>query len=102
MRRILQNLRRNVANASGDLTHPTLLYAKGVLFLIAGTLSAAALLAEAPTLRVGLLLVLTVWCFARAYYFAFYVIEHYIDPTFRFAGLLSLARHVFSKSGSRR
>ena len=97
MRRILQNLRRKVANADGDLNHPKLLYAKGFLFLLAGILSAAALVVEAPTLRVGLLLVLTVWCFARAYYFAFYVIEHYVDPGWRFSGLWSFFLYLLDK-----
>jgi hypothetical protein len=30
---------------------------------------------------------LSIWCFARAYYFAFYVIEHYVDGSYRYAGL---------------
>ena len=35
-----------------------------------------------------------VWCFARWYYFAFYVIEHYVDPGFKFAGLGAFARYL--------
>lgn len=31
---------------------------------------------------------ITIWAFCRAYYFAFYVIEHYVDPHYRFAGLV--------------
>jgi hypothetical protein len=83
---------------NGDLTHPKLLYAKGFLFLLAGILAAAALLAEAPTVRVAVLLALTVWCLARAYYFAFYVIEHYVDPSYRFAGLGSFLCYVFTRA----
>jgi hypothetical protein len=30
----------------------------------------------------------------RAYYFCFYVLEHYADPTFRYAGLLDLFRYL--------
>jgi hypothetical protein len=78
----------------GDITSPKLLYAKGFLFLLAGLLAAATLLAEVPTLRAGLLLALTVWCFARAYYFAFYVIEHYVDPGYRYAGLTLFVRYL--------
>ena len=37
---------------------------------------------------------LMIWAFARAYYFAFYVIEHYIDPLHRFSGLLDFLRYV--------
>jgi hypothetical protein len=46
-----------------------------------------------------LLLALTIWCFARAYYFAFYVIQHYVDPGYRFAGLADFARYVLRKRG---
>ena len=77
-----------------DITNPRLLYAKGVLFLLTGTLAAALILIEHPTLRVALLLALSIWCFARAYYFAFYVVQHYADPGYRFAGLIDFARYL--------
>ena len=47
-----------------------------------------------PRPRTAVLLAVAVWSFARAYYFAFYVIEHYIDPSYRFAGLVSLLRYL--------
>jgi len=34
-------------------------------------------------------MVISVWAFCRLYYFMFYVIEHYVDPGYRFAGLWS-------------
>jgi hypothetical protein len=70
-----------------DIKSPTLLYLKGCLFLIAGCVAAGLVIAELPTLKVALLLAVAIWCFCRAYYFAFYVIQHYVDPGFRFAGL---------------
>lgn len=81
----------------GDITNPRLLYVKGVLFLLTGTLAATLVLLEHPSLKIALLLALAVWCFARAYYFAFYVIEHYVDPGYRFAGLLDFARYALRK-----
>jgi hypothetical protein len=54
------------------------------------------LLAESPSLRTAFLLALTVWASARAYYFAFYVVEHYADPNFRFAGLWDFGRYVLN------
>lgn len=81
----------------GDITDKRLLYLKGGLFLIAGLLASGLIIAESPSLKVALLLALAVWCFARAYYFAFYVIEHYVDPGYRFAGLWSFARYVLTK-----
>jgi hypothetical protein len=71
----------------GDLKNPRLMYLKGVLFLLGGVMSAGLILVELPSLRIAVLLFIAIWCFCRAYYFAFYVIEHYIDPQFRFAGL---------------
>jgi hypothetical protein len=45
-----------------------------------------------------MLLGLAIWCSARFYYFAFYVIEHYVDGQYRFAGLWSFACYVLSRS----
>ena len=70
-----------------DLTNPRLIKLKGLLFLMVGIASGALLILEQPNWRIALLLAICVWCFCRAYYFAFYVIEHYVDPSFRFSGL---------------
>ena len=86
----------------GDLTNPRLIYLKGLLFLLCGALASGAILLDHPTLRTALLLALAVWCFARFYYFCFYVIQHYVDPSYRFAGLWSFARYVASKCTGRR
>jgi hypothetical protein len=80
-----------------DLTNPAWIKAKGFLFLFVGLLSSTALFLERPTLRVALLLILVVWSFCRCYYFAFYVMERYVDPNYRFSGLLSLARSLIWK-----
>ena len=81
----------------GDIIHPRVLYLKAALFLLGGTLAAALILLERPSVKVAVLLGLTVWCFARAYYFAFYVIEHYVDPGYRFAGLWSFVRYAIGR-----
>jgi len=78
-----------------DLTNAKLIYAKGVLFVLAGLLAAVALLLQTPTPRTAALIAIAIWCFARAYYLAFYVIEHYVDPSFRFSGLWSVARYLW-------
>ncbi len=77
----------------GDIKNPWLLYVKGFLFVVIGLLASVGVFLEHPSLKVAVLLALAVWAFARAYYFAFYVIERYIDREFRFAGLLSVARY---------
>jgi hypothetical protein len=38
------------------------------------------------------------WGFCRAYYFAFYVIEKYIDPNYKFSGIISFLKYATSKS----
>ena len=77
-----------------DLKNPRVLYFKGFLFVCIGVLSSAILLAEHPSLKTLALLATAIWGFARAYYFAFYVIEHYIDPGYRFAGLFDFVRYL--------
>ena len=77
-----------------DITSTKLLWTKGVLFVLIGVISSVLLLWESPSLKVALLLALAVWAFCRAYYFAFYVIEHYADPGYRFSGLISFIRYA--------
>lgn len=80
-----------------DLTNPFWIKLKGGLFLFLGLLAAALLLVDAPTLKDAGLLVLAIWCFCRAYYFAFYVIEHYVDPSYKFSGLGSFVKYILCK-----
>ena len=77
-----------------DIKNPRLLYFKGALFVLCGAIASLLLVAEHPTIKVALLLTIAIWCFARAYYFAFYVIQHYIDPSYRFAGLWAFMRYL--------
>ena len=81
-----------------DITNPRLIYAKGLLFLLGGVAASALLVVERPTLKVAMLLAIAVWCFARAYYFAFYVIEHYVDGSYRFSGLWSFALYLLRRN----
>ncbi len=83
----------------GDLKDARWIIAKGLMFLLAGVMASGLLLVEVPTLRAVVLLGLAVWCFCRAYYFAFYVIEHYIDDTFKYAGLWSAVVYLVSRKG---
>ncbi len=74
---------------------------KGIFFLILGSLAGILLLLRYPTLQGGFLLVVTVWAFCRFYYFTFYVIEHYVDPSYRFSGLSSFARYMMRRKQPR-
>ncbi len=76
-----------------DLEKVGWIYLKAALFFVIGIVSAALLIVSNPTLSTFLLLFLVLWSFCRLYYFAFYVIEKYVDPTFRFSGLFSAAKY---------
>ncbi len=80
-----------------DLESRGAIYAKAVLFLVVGASAAALVVLQSPTMKTGLLLAIAVWAFCRFYYFAFYVIEHYVDDSYRFSGLWSFARYVLKR-----
>jgi len=81
-----------------NLTDPFWIKLKGILFLVVGVLSAALLVLEHPTWKIGALLAISIWCFCRFYYFAFYVIEKYVDPGYKFSGLWSFACYLFKRN----
>jgi len=70
---------------------------KGILFLLLGSISAGLLLIQSFDLKTAILLAITIWSFCRFYYFAFYVIERYVDPAFRFSGLWNFAYYLFTR-----
>jgi hypothetical protein len=80
-----------------ELTNPNWIKAKGILFLLTGLLAATLLLLEKPAWKTAALLTVTMWCFCRFYYFAFYVMERYVDPACKFSGLGSLVLHLIRK-----
>ena len=84
-----------------DLKNPKLIWMKGALFLALGVAAATLLLVETPTWRTALLVAVAVWAFCRAYYFAFYVIEHYVDPGYHFSGLWSCAIYLYRRFNSK-
>jgi hypothetical protein len=76
----------------GDLQSKHAIVIKGGLFLLLGCLSGGLLLSSLLSLRNVILLGLTIWSFCRCYYFAFYVIEHYVDDSFHYRGLIDFAK----------
>ena len=73
------------------------MYLKAALFVLLGIVSAALLVLQQPNVRTVVLIAVTVWAFSRFYYFCFYVIERYIDGSFRFSGLSSVAAYLLRK-----
>ncbi len=78
-----------------DLSNPFWIKLKGLLFLFIGIVTVILLFLDSPSLRTAVLLALAIWSFCRFYYFAFYVIEKYVDPSYKFSGLISFARYLF-------
>ena len=78
-----------------DIANPAWIKLKGCLFLIIGIAAAILLVLDSPTWQTVVLLVVAIWSFCRFYYFAFYVIEHYVDPSYRFSGLWSFTCYFF-------
>jgi len=70
---------------------------KAILFLFLGFGSGALILSECRSWRVALCLAIAIWSFCRFYYFAFYVIEHYVESGWRFSGLWSFARYMCAR-----
>ena len=80
-----------------DLKNPRLICAKGFLFLLCGVLSGGLLVARTPHWQTVLLFSISVWGFCRFYYFAFYVIQHYVDDQYRYTGLWDFAKYWVSR-----
>lgn len=85
-----------------DLQNPRLIYLKGGLFLLCGIMSAAILLTDSWRWQTALLLTIAIWSFCRFYYFAFYVVEHYVDGNYRFAGLWDFVKYWARKRSEKR
>jgi hypothetical protein len=81
----------------GDLKRKWLILAKGWLFLVVGLLASSMLILRHPELATLALLVIAIWAFCRFYYFAFYVIEHYVDGEFRYSGLHDFLRYFTTR-----
>lgn len=76
-----------------DLTSAFWIKVKGLLFLLIGVAGAVLLWLGDPHWQTAILLGVVIWSFCRFYYFAFYVIEKYVDPQYKFSGLASFVRY---------
>ena len=80
-----------------DLKNVKLIYFKGWLFLLILLATAGLIIHETRSWRIALLLALAIWAAARLYYFMFYVIEHYVDQDYKFAGICSFLQYVVTR-----
>ena len=79
-----------------DLSNPFWIKLKGILFLLIGLAAAAVVFLDNPKWQTAALLAVAVWSCCRFYYFAFYVIEKYVDSRYKFSGLISFAKYFFT------
>ena len=84
----------------GDIKKVWLLYLKGFLLFLTGFISSLLLVLLNLNFKTIALLLLAIWGFCRAYYFAFYVIQHYVDPNYKFSGLIDFAKYSLRKGRS--
>ncbi len=80
-----------------DLSNPFWIKFKGLMFLFIGIIAAVLVFLDNPKWQMALLLAVAIWSFCRFYYFAFYVIEKYVDPAYKFSGLISFARYIIQR-----
>lgn len=80
-----------------DLSSPFWIKLKGFLFLLIGVVASVLLFVDNPKWQTAVLLGLAIWGFCRFYYFAFYVIEKYVDSEFKFSGLFSFLKYLIQR-----
>ena len=84
----------------GDIKKVWLLYLKAFLLFLTGFISSLLLVLLNLNFKTIVLLLLAIWGFCRAYYFAFYVIQNYVDPNYKFSGLIDFAKYSLRKRRS--
>lgn len=84
-----------------DLKTANSIHFKGWLFLLLAIIASVGLLFQNLTWQNAALLVIALWAACRWYYYMFYVIEKYVDPNFKFAGLTSVIRYLYSRKESK-
>ena len=80
-----------------DINKVWLLYLKAFLLFLTGFISSILLVLLNFNFKTIVLLLLAIWGFCRTYYFAFYVIQHYVDPNYKFSGLIDFAKYSIKK-----
>ena len=83
-----------------NLLRPRWMAIKAALFVVIALLAGLCVIRRDPTWTTAGCVVAIAWASSRAYYFAFYVIGHYVDPAFRFAGLIDFARWALRRRRS--
>ena len=98
----LQSTHSLAGKTGMDLKNPSLISLKGILFGMILVIAATYIIVCTRDWLIAAMLTLVIWSAARGYYFMFYVIERYVDPSYRFAGILDFLRYALrSRNGVR-
>jgi hypothetical protein len=84
-------------NLFRDLKSPVWIHLKGWLFFVLAIFASVGLVIQNPSWANLALVSIALWAACRWYYYMFYVIEKYVDPEFKFAGLSSAIRYLIMK-----
>lgn len=80
---------------------PRLICIKGACFLLLIAITFTGIILDTLAWRRAIHAIILVWSSARFYYFLFYVLERYVDPTLNYSGLGDMARKILAKSRNR-
>lgn len=80
---------------------PNWMLVKAGLFVVLATLAAGFLLWQDPSWTTAMCVTALMWSSCRAYYFLFHALQNWIDPRFRYTGLLDLMRAWRARHTSR-
>lgn len=83
----------------GDIKSARLIHFKGWLFLILCLIALAGVLIPAFSWQNVMLLTIATWAACRWYYYLFYVIEHYVDPEFKYSSVTDAIRYLLKRRG---
>ena len=86
----------------GDLKSARLILLKGMMFLLTGIIAFSIICLLTQSWEVAILMTICIWAFCRFYYFAFYVIKHYVDPDYKFSSLYSFFKYLLRSRKARK
>jgi hypothetical protein len=78
----------------GDIKSKRIIVVKGLLFVAIVIGAGVGIICYCPRVEVVGLLLILIWSSARSYYFVFYVLEKYVDPKLKYAGIIDLVRNI--------
>jgi hypothetical protein len=77
-----------------DLKSPKTMALKAALFLVLAAACSVGIWLRAPEVSTAVLILALAWSAARLYYFLFYALQTYVDPSLKYSGLFALVRHI--------